>query len=120
MIYVCNKKNVPDLEGKYKIINIMRPNVLANIYSHNPNTAAKFFVDTRKEAVALYKEYFLRELKKKGDFRNEVIRIYKLAKEYDIYLLCCCKPLLCHGDIIKEFLRDMLKDEIFMKQISTP
>lgn len=118
MIYVCNKKNVPNLKGKYKIINIMRPSVLSNIYSHNPNSAAKYIVESRLEAVRLYKEYFLKEVKKEGAFRNEVIRIFRLAKEYDIYLLCCCKPLLCHGDIIKEFLEEMLKDEIFMAEVN--
>lgn len=113
MIVVCNRKNVPDLKGNYKVINIMRPSILSNIYSHNMNSAAQVIVDSRKEAVELYKEYFLDKVKKKGEFRDEVIRLYRLAKKYDLYLLCCCKPQLCHGDIIKAFLEEQLGDDIY-------
>lgn len=113
MIIVCNRKDVPELKGKYKIVNIMRPSILSNIYSHNVNSAAKVIVESRKEAVQLYKEYFLKEVKKNGAFREEVIKLYRIAKEYDLYLLCCCKPLLCHGDIIKEFLEEQLGDDIY-------
>lgn len=114
MIEVINKKKFDgDFKDNKIVINIMRPSVLSNLWSHNPNTAARYIVETRTEAVAEYKAYLLKEVKKKGAFRDEVIRIYKLAKKHHVYLLCCCKPLLCHGDILKEFLIEYLGDEIY-------
>jgi len=113
MIIVCSKKDMPKIESNSVIINIMRPSVLSNEWSHNPNSAAKVFVETRKEAVAEYEKSFLKKIKKKGAFRDEVIRIFKLAKTKNIYLMCCCKPMLCHGDIIKAFLIEQLGDDIF-------
>lgn len=116
MIIVCSKKNMPTIKPNSCIINVMRPSILSNEYSHNPNTAAKVFVKDRKTAITLYREYFLKEVKKKGAFRNEVIRIYKLAKIKNIYIMCCCKPAWCHGDIIKDFLIEMLKEDIFKSE----
>lgn len=114
MIEVINRKK---FEGNFKdnkvVINVMRPSVLSNLWSHNPNTAARYIVGSRQEAVAEYKKYLYREVKKNGAFRDEMIRIYQLAKKHHVYLLCCCKPLLCHGDIIKEFLVEYLGDDIY-------
>lgn len=114
MIYVCNKKTMRKLEGNFVVVNIMRPSILSNDWSHNPNTAASFIVGSRKEAVEKYEEYFLKMVKKEGDFRNEVIKLFKMAQEKDIYLMCCCKPSFCHGDIIKKFLITMLKDKLYI------
>lgn len=114
MIEVINKKK---FAGQFKknsvVINVMRPSVLSNLWSHNPNSAARYIVKTRTEAVNEYKAYLLEEVKKNGAFRDEIIRIYLLAKKHHVYLLCCCKPLYCHGDIIKEFLIEYLGDDIY-------
>ena len=104
---------MPNIKKGSVIVNIMGPSILSNEWSHNPNSAAKVFVDTREKAISEYKKYFLKKVKKKGKFRDEVIRIFKLAKEKNIYLMCCCKPMFCHGDIIKAFLLEMLGDELF-------
>lgn len=117
MIKVINKSSAPEIKGNYKIVNVMRPSVLSNIYSHNPNSAATYIVDSRKEAVELYKADFLKRVKIKGKFRDEVIRLYKLAQKHDLYLLCCCKPKMCHGDVIKAFLEEMLGDKIYMEEL---
>ncbi|MBM25466.1 MAG: hypothetical protein CL760_07265 [Chloroflexi bacterium] len=114
MIIVCNKKNMPELKVNREIIKIMRPSLLSNEFSHNPNSAAKFLVSTRKEAIEKYKEYFEREIKKNNDFRKEIIHLYKLAQKKHIYLMCCCKPQSCHGDVIKEFLEKHLGDKIYL------
>lgn len=114
MIIVCNKKNMPELKDNREIVKIMRPSVLSNEFSHNPNSAAKVFVSTRKEAIEKYKEYFEREIKKNGEFREEMIRLYKLAQKKHIYLMCCCKPQSCHGDVIKDFLEKWLGDKLYL------
>lgn len=113
MIFVCNKKNMPNIKEHSVVINIMRPSILSNEWSHNPNSAAKYFVDTRKEAIEGYEIDFLKKVSKKGVFRNEVIKIFRLAKTKHVYLMCCCKPSSCHGDVIKKFLLEQLGDEIY-------
>ena len=113
MIIVCNKKNMPELKNNREIVKIMRPSILSNEFSHNPNSAAKVFVSTRKEAIEKYKDYFENAVKKEGEFRNEIIRLYKLAQKKHIYLMCCCKPQFCHGDVIKSFLEKCLGDKIY-------
>lgn len=113
MIIVCNKKDMPVIKKGSVIINIMRPSILSNEWGHNPNSAARYIVESRREAVAEYEKSFYQKVKKKGAFRDEVIRIFRLAKKQDVYLMCCCKPMLCHGDIIYRFLMEMLGDDIF-------
>lgn len=114
MIIVCNKKNMPEIKKGSLIINIMRPSILSNEWSHNPNSAAQIIVKDRMEAISEYEKSFLRKVKRKGAFRDEVIRLFHLAKKQDIYLMCCCKPVYCHGDIIKKFLEKYLGDDIFI------
>lgn len=113
MIFVCNKKNMPELKENRVIVKIMRPSILSNEFSHNPNSAAKKIVKNRAEAIKEYKVFFYNEVKKKGSFRDEMIRLYKIAKYKHIYLMCCCKPLSCHGDVIKEFLENQLCEKLY-------
>ena len=35
---------------------------------------------------------------------KELARLQRKAKEGDLVLLCWCAPLICHGEVIKEFL----------------
>lgn len=58
---------------------------------------------TREQVIELYKTYF---------YANPVLM--NLAKRYlkDKTLVCHCKPLACHGDIIAEYLKQF-DDEWF-------
>lgn len=53
---------------------------------------------TREEVIAKYKHWFWNRIKEDWNFEREVISLwgYKLG--------CWCKPLACHGDVIKAFL----------------
>ena len=113
MIFVCNKKDMPIIPFDGVVINIMRPSILSNDYSHNPNSAAKTIVSTRKEAISCYESEFLKKVKYNSDFRQEIIRIFRLAKTKHIYLMCCCVPNQCHGMVIKQFLDDWLKNDLY-------
>lgn len=54
---------------------------------------------TREEVLALYREWFHSRVVYDKNFRRRVIE--KLDGKI---LVCFCKPLPCHGDIIIEFL----------------
>jgi len=77
--------NVP--EGA---VNIMRPSEWGNSYSHLavPGTIK---VETREEAVAEFEAYVER-----NPWFQERIKESLRGKD----LVCCCKPKLCHGDVL--------------------
>lgn len=62
-------------------------------------------VHDREDALKEYKIYFDKRIKEDPDF----ILAIRLLK--DRILGCFCKPLDCHGDIIKEYL-DNLDNEL--------
>lgn len=53
---------------------------------------------TRAEVVAKYKKYFYDRIETDLYFKNKVLALKGKT------LGCFCKPLACHGDIIKEWL----------------
>lgn len=55
--------------------------------------------ETQREIVLeQYREYFNEQLEHDVAFRTEIMKLK------DKILVCFCKPKLCHGDVIAEFL----------------
>jgi len=52
----------------------------------------------RKTVIEKYKKYFYDRIMRDEDFYHAVCELK------DKVLACYCKPLACHGDIIKEYL----------------
>ena len=52
----------------------------------------------RKTVIEKYKKYFYYRIKTDEIFKQEVLKLKGKV------LTCFCKPLACHGDIIKEYL----------------
>lgn len=79
---------------------IGRGSIFGNPYTHLPldKTKAGVQVKNRNEAIEKYREYFYDRIENDSEFLDEVLRLK------DKVLGCYCKPLDCHGDIIKEFL----------------
>ena len=58
-----------------------------------------------------YEKYFMKRVNEEGDFRNEVIRIYKLVKSgKNVALGCWCFPRRCHALVIKRFIESCLEE----------
>lgn len=96
------------------VYDISRNTIFGNPYTHmkDKKTKAQFYVKTREEAISLYKDYFNEMYKTVEWFRNEVDKIYEKYKNgEEIYLSCTCKPLPCHGDVIRDFLVSKLVKE---------
>lgn len=53
---------------------------------------------SREESIAKYEKYFKEKLKN-IDFRDEVLQLQGKT------LVCFCKPLACHGDVILNWLK---------------
>lgn len=82
---------------------IARPSVLGNPYE----------VDQygRQKAIELYIDYILDKIAQKDqsicDALNEIYKIEKSGQ--NVNLKCWCKPLNCHGDVIKKIIELKIK-----------
>lgn len=115
IIKVVNKYNHFEEEFGENVY-IGRGSVLGNPYTHLHDlklTKAKFTVATREDAIRRYEEYIREEIRKRNkDIIDELNRILDLVKEKrTVFLICFCKPKSCHGDILKELLKEKLRNK---------
>lgn len=71
---------------------IGRPSIWGNPFSHKEKTSAQFKVQSREEAVRMYKQWLL----------NNSTLMAKLPELKGKTLGCWCSPLSCHGDVLLE------------------
>jgi len=90
-ILMCEVVNIN--ESKYDVL-ICRPSKWGNPFSHKEGTLAEFTVGSRKEAVARYERYLLENKELLADLHELVGK----------RLGCFCKPLSCHGDVLKKYV----------------
>ena len=101
-IHVVNKRGY---DGQGIPIYIGRPSIFGNPFSHlKGKTLARYKTDTREESIAAYREHFDDQIKNNKVFKLELDKIKNLSRDNDVYLICWCKPLSCHGDLIKVYL----------------
>lgn len=106
MITVVNKRtHLPTLFDFY----IGRGSPLGNPFTHRKQDLkankgkALYWVDTREEAVAKYRKWLIHALVNKNSVEyKEFYRLVSAANKHDIFLVCFCAPLPCHGEVIKE------------------
>lgn len=109
-IQVVNYKNFDKRnDDKNLIVNIMRPNILSNPFVMNSE-------EERELVIVKFYHYLREEYKKKDKVYNELIRLKDIVKSgVNVYLLCCCYPKNCHGNIIKEAIKGILSNESKIK-----
>jgi hypothetical protein len=78
---------------------IGRPSKWGNPFSHKKGTMARYLKSSREEAIKAYEEWITTE----GDHLLKDLHELKGKT-----LGCWCKPLACHGDVLKK-LADNLK-----------
>ena len=81
-----------------------RGSVLGNPYTHKEGTKAQFIMESRDEAVDAYREYFAKQMVSNDAFVKEMRRIYKIARNQEVNLVCYCAPLRCHCNVIRSFI----------------
>lgn len=74
---------------------IGRPTQWGNPFSHLETSVAKYKVATREEAVDRYREWIMAP--EQSELRQLAKKLLKGKR-----LGCWCKPLACHGDVLKE------------------
>lgn len=62
--------------------------------------------ESQRNAVCdKYAVYLAIEIKKPGKIREEMIRLYRLYKQYrELRLFCWCAPKRCHAETIRQWL----------------
>lgn len=78
---------------KYQVY-IGRPSIYGNPFEITEERS-------REESVALYKIYFYNRISSDEDFKNKVLTLRGKV------LGCFCKPKICHGDVICEYLNNL-------------
>lgn len=91
---VHNKKAAYD-------VYIGRPSKWGNLFSHLEGTLAKYKVSTREEAIIAYRKWITA-----GEGKYLLSHLHELKGKV---LGCWCKPLACHGDVLKELTEALEK-----------
>lgn len=111
MVTVVNKyKHTPSENDVY----IGRGSVLGNPFTSikSRKTKATFVCNSIEESITSFEKYIQNKISKDKDKDKvncgELNRIWKLAKEGDVNLVCFCKPKSCHGDVIKNIIEGKL------------
>lgn len=100
--------------GNTMIINIMQASgsPLGNPFYKSPVS--------RERRIASFNEFFNKEIMREDSaLKKEMDRLFGILKRTGkLYLVCCCKPLPCHGDIIKKSLDEamlkLVKQQLFI------
>jgi hypothetical protein len=93
---LCDEKKSFKGEGIY----VGRPSVLGNPFAIGRD-------GDRAEVIAKYRVWLWERVKARGKVFEELVRIKKKAEAEDVYLVFC-KPLACHGDVVKACVNWML------------
>jgi CRISPR/Cas system-associated protein Csm6 len=108
MINVVNKHKHSSTEND---IYIGRGSTLGNPYTSikNRKTKANFICNSREESINSFEKYIEKKISEKDKkVCEELNRIWRMAKEEDVNLVCFCKPKSCHGDVIKKIIEEKL------------
>ena len=114
MIYIYNRRIETHNKNDFYI---GRGSVLGNPYSHikDRKTKAIYEAKDRDDAIDKYSYYFDLMYGSNKAFTQAIDEIYEVYKSGDdVFLGCFCKPLRCHGDVIKEKLEKRLLKERLM------
>lgn len=67
----------------------------------------------REEVIAKYRKWLWNEVQKKEAVFQELVRIAERVKKGEaVQLACWCKPLKCHGDVVKACVEWMIREGI--------
>ena len=116
MIYIYNRRTETHNKNDFYI---GRGSVLGNPYSHikDRKTKAIYEAKDRDDAIDKYSHYFDLMYGSNKAFTQAIDEIYEVYKSGDdVFLGCFCKPLRCHGDVIKEKLEKRLLKERLMEK----
>lgn len=118
-IEVIHIKQIADLQtnenNKFIYIGRYNPNILKYDYIENANLGNPFKLENQTEEARVdcinkFDEY-LKNLKQTDKYYKNIVSLLnkiKNSNEKDkFHLVCFCKPKLCHGDSLKDFMIEL-------------
>ena len=114
MITVINVRSQKyrDLRPNENVVYIGRETSIINGKSDGSPLANTFSVKKygRDECIRLYDKWLNTAIGiRNTEVCDELNRLYTIAKKGDLYLVCWCAPLPCHGDIIKRVIESKME-----------
>jgi len=104
-IHVLNKRTLADpLPGVYRVY-VGRPSVLGNPFPMRSES-------DRDDVCERYLAWLRENYRAGGPVRAELERLYAIALEQPLELVCFCAPRRCHADSIKQALLGMRSQRI--------
>ena len=94
MVEVVNRRYGGSGEGVH-VVNIRRPFVLGNRFRIGRD-------GTREEVIEKYRHWLWQSLQEQGAASRLLAQVVQVPKAGGRgALVCCCKPLPCHGDVVQ-------------------
>ena len=121
-IKVIHIKQIADLQNdsnnKFIYIGRYNPNILKYAYIENANLGNPFKLENQTEEARIdcinkFDEY-LKNLKPTDRYYRNIVSLLNQIKNSNeddkFHLVCFCKPKLCHGDSLKDFMIELDKN----------
>jgi hypothetical protein len=99
-IEVVSRRSGSEVKDGAVRVYIGRPSPLGNPYQIGQQ-------GSRAEVIEQYEQWLKNELRGGGMVRKELERLARIAAEHPLELECWCKPLACHGDVLKRVIEQM-------------
>lgn len=102
MIYVISRRNNNNIPSEATCVYIGRGRGgVAGIFG-NPFVIGRD--GDRDEVINKFRKYFEARLEQDQAVREAFDELLHHARAGDLYLVCWCAPLSCHGDVIRDML----------------
>lgn len=99
MIHVVNKRTFKKQANEFSVFYIGRPSALGNPFSVQEYG--------RERCIQMYEGWIHGKIGQNDmNVLIELDKICRAAMSRDIYLVCWCAPLACHGDVIKKIVTE--------------
>lgn len=80
---------------------IGRGSALRNRSSHQKYPCVEVVLNSREESIEWYRGWLREEYKKGGSAKKMLLMLVrKYMRGEEVVLVCSCKPLACHGDVV--------------------
>lgn len=105
-VYVVNKYKLSPEQQKQAVY-IGRGSIFGNPFVMDKN-------NSRDDVCDAYQRYFYKRLENDLEFRESVEKLADKALSESVNLMCFCAPKRCHGDIIKEYINQVLNEKVLI------
>lgn len=109
-ITVVNRSEPQSSRSGNRRINVMRKGWGGNGLLGNPEWLPNgSTLEERAANIGRYRIWLRKQFKIRGPVRAELQRLLEVAAAEPLELECCCAPLQCHADVVRDALLGMAR-----------